>query len=285
MLPTENRRLFVTDLDGTLLNRDSRVSDESARIISMLSRRGVMITVATARTPATVDTLLKDTIVRVPAIVMTGAAIWDKSTCMFVDKRVIPDDIAAYVIDVCRRWDLRPFSYTVSDSGIVHTYFNGTPDAKERKFISERSHLRLKRIHIDDPRTEGLRCVSGTVLLFCIGCRDRIDSAAAELRESGLCSASAYPDIFSPDMAYLEVFAPGVSKASALLRLKEMTGAESVTVFGDNLNDLSMMEAADMAVAVGNALPQVKEAADVVIDNNDSDSVARYILEVSKTAF
>ncbi len=59
MLPTENRRLFVTDLDGTLLNRDSRVSDESARIISMLSRRGVMITVATARTPATVDTLLK----------------------------------------------------------------------------------------------------------------------------------------------------------------------------------------------------------------------------------
>ena len=54
-----NDTLYITDLDGTLLNDESRVSDESARIISRLSREGCMITVATARTAATVEPLLR----------------------------------------------------------------------------------------------------------------------------------------------------------------------------------------------------------------------------------
>ena len=50
-------------------------------------------------------------------------------------------------------------------------------------------------------------------------------------------------------------------------------------MFGDNLNDLPMMAVADVAVAVANAMPQVREAADIVIGANDTDSVARYMLE------
>ncbi len=50
-----------------------------------------------------------------------------------------------------------------------------------------------------------------------------------------------------------------------------------MVAFGDNLNDLPMFGVADLAVAVGNALPDVKDAADVVIDPNYTDSVARFI--------
>ena len=71
------KHLFVSDMDGTLLGSDSRVSPVSADIISRLSRSGVPITVATARTPASVEVLLADTLISVPAIVMTGAALWD----------------------------------------------------------------------------------------------------------------------------------------------------------------------------------------------------------------
>ena len=48
-------------------------------------------------------------------------------------------------------------------------------------------------------------------------------------------------------------------------------------MFGDNLNDLPMMAVADVAVAVDNALPQVKEAADIIIGPNTANSVARFI--------
>ncbi len=68
-----------------------------------------------------------------------------------------------------------------------------------------------------------------------------------------------------------------MSKADAVLRLKASTGADRVVAFGDNLNDLPMFGVADLAVAVGNALPDVKDAADVVIDPNYTDSVARFI--------
>jgi hydroxymethylpyrimidine pyrophosphatase-like HAD family hydrolase len=53
-----------------------------------------------------------------------------------------------------------------------------------------------------------------------------------------------------------------------------------VTVFGDNLNDLGMFEAAGTSVAVSNANPQLLEKADLVGESNDLDGVAKYILEV-----
>ena len=56
-------------------------------------------------------------------------------------------------------------------------------------------------------------------------------------------------------------------------------GADRIVAFGDNVNDLPMMREADLAVAVENALPEVKEAADIVIGPNTDDSVALFIAE------
>ncbi|MDE5810234.1 MAG: HAD hydrolase family protein, partial [Muribaculaceae bacterium] len=110
------------------------------------------------------------------------------------------------------------------------------------------------------------------------GRADSIYEAASRLNTPEFpCSVSAYPDIFDPTTALIEVFAPEVSKAAAVKRLQESVGADRLVVFGDNLNDLSMMKVADVAVAVENAQPEVKQHADVVIAANDFDSVARYI--------
>lgn len=76
----------------------------------------------------------------------------------------------------------------------------------------------------------------------------------------------------------LEVYGVGVSKANAISHLMESTGAERLVAFGDNLNDLPMLDIADVAVAVANAHPRVKESADIVIGPNFDDSVARFIL-------
>jgi hydroxymethylpyrimidine pyrophosphatase-like HAD family hydrolase len=85
-------------------------------------------------------------------------------------------------------------------------------------------------------------------------------------------------DIFGEDTGILEVFAPNVSKAEAVQSLAKEIGADKVVVFGDNLNDIPMMQVADVAVAVGNALPEVKAIAHEVIGTNTSNAVARYIL-------
>lgn len=274
------KQLFVTDLDGTLLNSESRVSDRSANIISRLSHHGALISVATARTPATVEPLLSHTLTTPPAVVMTGAALWDRTSQRFIEPRFIARESAQAITEACLRHGITPFIYTVQPSGIIHAYYNGTPGKKEQKFIDERNHLKLKRMIVNTRRkNDGMTAYPDTILIFALGPGKNINPLAGELRESGICSVSSYPDIFNPEISYIEIFAPGVDKASAVVRLKEITGADRLTVFGDNLNDLSMMAVADVAVAVENALPQVKEAADVVIGTNNSDAVARYISE------
>ncbi len=70
-----------------------------------------------------------------------------------------------------------------------------------------------------------------------------------------------------------------MSKAHAVKELAGRTGADEIVVFGDNLNDLPMMRVADVAVAMENALPEVKAEADVVIGRNTEDSVPKFVME------
>ncbi|MCM1109697.1 MAG: Cof-type HAD-IIB family hydrolase [Clostridium sp.] len=277
MTETQDRKpLFITDLDGTLLNSESRVSDRSAAILNDLLGRGAMITIATARTPATVDRLMEGIGWRLPMIVMTGAALWDPRLKRYADVRYVDPALTARIMEVCETSRISPFVYTLAPgSHVLDMTHYGPMTRREENFAAERSRLPLKRFH----------CAAGrcgtppdnTVLFFATGPAEQIMACAGQLRRTTPCSISAYRDIFNRETALLEIFAPGVSKGAAVDRLRTVTGATSVTVFGDNLNDLEMMRCADCAVAVANAFDEVRRAADRVIEANILDAVPRYI--------
>lgn len=272
------KTLYVSDLDGTLLTSDSRVSARSAEILSHLSAQGALITVATARTPATVEPLLADVNSTLPAIVMTGASLWDRKEKRYVDTHFIDADTSRIVRETASRYGVDPFTYTLGDNGILEIYRNGVIAPCDRKFIDERSNLPLKHFHIDTPQGDDY-ALPRTVLFFAMGNPDRIFPLADELRATTQCSVSSYIDIFGDDTAVLEVLAPGLSKADSVKKIARQYEADRIVAFGDNLNDLSMMKIADVAVAVGNARDEVKEVADTIIGTNTEDSVARFIAD------
>ncbi len=265
-------------MDGTLIGNDSLVSETSAGIISDLSREGALITVATARTPATVEPLLKNTYTSIPAIVMTGAAMWDRTNRRYIDVRALPSDSVTALLDSFGRHGISPFVYTLSSGANITVFHTRSLSRQEENFYMERSGLRLKEFRFVNslkPSEIG----DSPILMLGIGPDENIMTLAGELRRTGRLSISAFHDIFNHDIAYIEVFGLGVSKASAVTRLKEMTDAESVTVYGDNLNDLTMFDIADEAVAVENAFPEVREKANRVIGSNSASSVALDIKE------
>ncbi len=270
--------LYVTDMDGTLLNDKSRVSDVSAAIISRLSREGALITVATARTPATVEPLLADTYTSIPAIVMTGASFWNRFDKSYLEPRFIEPATAERIRGIAGMHGVRPFVYTLGSDGILNVYKDSPLSELDERFIEERRGLKLKRFIIDSPEASTLSDKQ-TMLMFASGPRDIIAEAAADLRGKVDCSPGNYLDIFDPGIGYLDVYASGINKAEAVRRLASKIGAERVVAFGDNLNDIPMMQAADMAVAVGNALPEVKAMAHKVIGLNTDDAVAKFIAE------
>ncbi len=269
--------LYISDLDGTLLGADSKVSSESAAILSRLIGQGVMFTVATARTPATVEPLLRDVAVTLPAIVLTGAAEWDLRSHRFTRIDYLSSDVARSIAECFERGGVEPFIYAASSDCHLDVY-HASPQLSivESKFVSERDHLRYKTMHIGvEPPATVVDCRS--IMFLGIGDAPKIAGVAAMLEREGLCSISHYLDIFNPRVAYLEVLARGVSKASAVKRMSQRLGVDATVVFGDNLNDLPMMAVATRAVAVENACGRVRRYASEVIGPNTEDSVARYI--------
>ncbi len=271
-----SKTLYVTDMDGTLLDDSGRVSGVSAGIISELSRRGALITVATARTPATVQPLLCETFSRLPAIVMTGAALWDRQRQRYLQTMLIDSKSVATILEICASEGMHPFLYALNGGKILDVYHDGILSEADRKFVSSRIDLPLKRFHFNDPR--GVKeSMENAILVFAMGEYSKACQLAERLRGCLACSVSAYPDVYFQGNGIVEILAPQVSKAAAVERFAKEIGAERLVAFGDNLNDLPMMLLADVAVAVDNALDQVKEAAHKVIAANTSDAVARFI--------
>lgn len=265
--------LYVSDMDGTLLGSDSLVSATSAAMLTDLARRGVLFTVATARTPATVVPLLTDTATLAEPIVMTGAALWNRADDRMEDVRTIPSDHVARVLNLFSEASLHPFVYTMNSDGRRLDVYHGAIrlSKAEESFYLQRSKLKLKTFHLGHQLpADSFRRV---ILFYALGPATTVNPIARELRASIDLAVSCYPDIFNPQLSHLEILVQGVSKAEAIRRVAERHGADRIVVFGDNLNDLPMFGIADIAVAVENAQPEVKAAADLIIGPNYTDAV------------
>ena len=278
------RTLYVTDLDGTLLNAESRVSERTAEILNSLVERGVMFTPATARTPATVQPLLSGIrqsvytgasgeVHPLPAIVMTGAGEWNRDSRTFESCITIPEEDALKIRDVFAADGLNPFVYCLSGNSFLNVYHPAAMTSRENGFYQERRHLELKRFHLDQQPSRW----DSVALFFAIGPVKMVEHLVAELNGATSCAAAWYPDVFMPETGLIDIYAPGVSKASAVRAMARKVEADEVVVFGDNLNDLSMIKAAGIGVAVGNAVQGLKDEADYVTVSNNEFAVAKII--------
>ena len=267
----------MSDLDGTLLGDDSLLSSGTVATLNrIIGELGGLFTVATARTPATVVPLMQQVHARLPFIVIGGSAMWNPVTSSFEHTRGIDDTTVNAVADVFDRHQAHPFIYRRHGEGLLHTHHYGPLSPQEERFVAARQHLPLKKFFLGD---EGYRCNDDEALLiFSMNKYPVLKAIADDLKASvATCSVMLYHDMFDESEGYLEIFTAGTSKAAAIRELAREVGAGRVVVFGDNRNDIAMMQAADYSVAVGNAFPEVKAVASVVIGPNTADSVARWI--------
>lgn len=270
--------LYVSDLDGTLLDRDSRVSSESVAILSrLITENGLNFTIATARTPATVVNIMERVPVKLPMVVMNGAATWDNTRREFVCTSPLDAGMVTRVCDIFECHGLCPMVYRRIGNRL-EVHHCGSLSSQEEGFVEERAGLALKSFHLND--REYKNGEGETLLIFSMNEYERLKPVYADILAQADCSPVFYHDIFDAQAGLIETYAPGVSKAVAVRRLADEMGAERLVVFGDNRNDIPMMQIADYAVAPENAMPEVKAVANEVIDSNASHSVARYLATI-----
>ena len=272
------KTLYVTDLDGTLLDSDIKVPDAAVDMINRAIDSGALFTVATARTPGTLYRLLRDIRLNLPVIAMTGVTLWHPDTGCYSDTCYFSQDTSRKILDIYRRQGLPIFIYTLRDN-LINVYHRGPLSGIERDFIAERAGNPFKRILIPTSGESDLPDdLSDIVLFFAMQPAGVGQAAYKALSETTGIKPMFYIDANDPDIAMIEAFPPGATKALAIRRLARTLGAERIVVFGDNRNDLPMFEIADLAVAVSNAIPEVLERADIIIGDHNSSAVAEFIL-------
>lgn len=270
--------LFVSDLDGTLLGPDRKVSKGSVSLLNESISMGAMFSVATARTPATVGPLMKEVDCSLPLIVMTGAAIWDRKENRYHHASFHHENTARRLVDIYRRHGLSSFVYTLGDDNVIHIFHIGAMSPLEREFMEERLDTPYKKFHIpEDGNSELPEYLDKVLLFYSMRPTEEVEPVYEEIRESEDLRAVFYHDMYGEDIALMEVFGPDASKANAVRALAEMIGADRIVAYGDNVNDLPILEVADDAVAVENAVDSVKAVADRIIGPNTADSVAKDI--------
>ncbi len=269
--------LYITDLDGTLLNSQSAVPDESIKIINALLEKGMRFTVATARTPATVVPLLQQLKLDIPAILMNGAVLYDVQHKRYIHTHPFTDDSAIQYTSLLESRGLVPFVYRI-DENMLHVFHEPLNNDAQRQFKRERENSPYKEfITVGDYKT--VLTGNPPLFLLVIDRLDRLQTAAAEIERIGNCSLYCYQDVLNPTYGNLEIYPRGVSKAATAQLVVDQLNPWEVVAFGDNLNDLPLFARADRRYATANALDEVKRQANAVIDSHDNNGVARFLLQ------
>ena len=272
-------RLIALDLDGTLLTTDKRLTERTVRALSEASGRGVRIVPATGRSLTGLSPKIRELPFIRYAITVNGAAVWDMERQEPIVRRAFSTEQAVEL------WEFIAGYRTMRDAcidGIARMepeYYN-----KIETFMPDEPRRML--IRSTRTPTEGLGELVAdgrvTVEKFNLFFREDAEAGRQQARRDlaqfdGLSVTSSLGN-------NLEINHADATKGRGLLALAAQLGLspEQTMAFGDGENDISMLRAAGLGVAMGNAAEEVKAAADLVTLGNDEDGVAygieKYVL-------
>jgi Cof subfamily protein (haloacid dehalogenase superfamily) len=258
-------RLFAVDVDGTLLDSTHRLRTDVKDSVCRLAASGLEIALATARGPAAVREIVRHFDFSPWLICFSGGWIGELEL-----PSLRPKDL---------RLDYR-ISFAAANS-ILRTAFDYnvepnvfTPESwRVRKvtgqILQESRIVNLEPSVVTDLLADGEQ-PSKIMLISSI-------EEAPHVLERIRKSIRPFSTATFSKTNYLEVLPVGVNKAKALAVLTETLGFElsQIAAIGDAPNDLEMLKAVGLAIAMGNASSEVKASAEWVVGTNDEAGVAQ----------
>ena len=266
-------KLMLTDLDGTLLRDDKSLSPANRAALEAASAAGCQVVVATGRLLRAIPQALLDLPFLRYFILMNGAQVLDRETGQVLYRCEIPLSTVQGVLMLVEPLDCTVDCFQNGRGIMARKYYDRLeyyiPDAVSRTMA------RHNRTPVDDLWT-ALQAGGPTV--------QKIQMYFPHLELRPQVSALLHQEV--PDLIQgismpgnLELNASGASKGIALRVLCQVLGIDPLDTiaFGDGTNDLSMLQAAGVGVAMANAAPETRQAADLIAPSNQEDGVAQVL--------
>lgn len=264
-------RLIALDLDGTLLSSDKTLSEENRAALERAAEEGIEIVPATGRFYRGMPQIIKELPFVRYVITINGAEVYDTVRQRTVCGSEIPWERAVAVME---RMDSLPVIYDCYQNGwgwmTQKFYDNAEGYTKNIHTLDMIRNLRTPVPELKALLRERSAGVQKIQVFF-----SDMDLRARMLETL----PGEFPDLFvtSSIVNNIEFNSREAVKGNALRKLAAYLNipvAETMA-FGDDLNDITMLETAGIGVAMGNACEQVRQAADHVTDDCDNNGVAK----------
>ena len=259
--------LLISDMDGTLLTADKRVSEENLQAIQKFRSLGGKFTIASGRSIPSLAHFAKKLELDTPVILFNGGAIYDFTNQRTIWHCELPQQSAVtYLKDVMEHFPPVGIEVLVDDKIYV---------IRNNEIVLK--HLNTEKIAYSDVEIDQVPNGWYKVLFG-------LEPSLMDEFEAYLLGKN-YPDVsFVRSFThYLEMLPLGCSKGGALPHLSELTGVpvDSMVAIGDYYNDYDFIKGAGTGVAVENAPDDIKQIADLVVCDHEhhaiSDLVERLI--------
>jgi len=268
-----NIKMIGLDLDGTLLNSKKILTEHTRKVLAEALAKGVVILPATGRPLSG----LPEEVLKFPgvkyALTANGARVIDMWEDEIIYENLVPYETAEKLLDIMDKYDT-----------ILEVYYDGVGFSSKQmldrldEFFDDSAmahYVRTTRRPVPDVRemfTRGKRPSDKVQAIF-LNNEDKLN-AWKEIEET-----ISNIEITGALSNNIEVNAAGVSKGKTLVNLGQLLGIkrEEIMACGDGANDMDMIKEVGLGVAMANAVPCVKEVADVLTTSNDEEGVARAI--------
>lgn len=270
------KKLYITDLDGTLLNSHAEISKRSAELINSLIDKGVLFSIATARTHATVSEMFSSVNLNVPLVMMNGVIIYDPTLKKVISVAEIEKDAAFKVLDTFKKHNKVPMLY-YPDGNNINIYYSDLDNKYQQNYICERNDSGIKRFHY----SPSLEIMDKLMYIVTLDPKDALQEIYEEITRIDGVNCMFYSDNYT-GCYFLEVMSSNVNKGTGAKFVKEHLSADKMIAFGDNLNDIPLFLASDEAYSVENAHEKLKEISNGVIGHHNCDAVPLFIKENEK---
>lgn len=270
--------LYVTDLDGTLLDAQGKLSQRSRTGLKRLLEGRMPITIASARGYRSIREVLGDLPFSLPVVEYNGAFLTDYATGEHLEVNALEANLAHELFDMIVASGQRPF---VSS-------FNGLEDCVHYDELINPAMVwyEVRRRSVSDPRlrrTPDLRRTMAEAVVS-LTVMDRSERQIRALEERLMRTFGSLVRLYFYENAYfrgtywLTIHDDRASKHLAVEKLRSRLPPQvKVVALGDNVNDIEMLRAADRAVAVENAVPALLALAHSVIGHHAKDSVIEFL--------
>ncbi len=268
------KTLYVTDLDGTLLNKNDRINQISIDIINDFVEKGMLFTYATARSLVSASVVTEGLSTKIPVIAYNGVFIFQPETGKILSQERFCKEEMNYVADVLSRHNISPLVYAyIQGIEKVSWIPEWENDGSKRYLGLRKGDRRLRSVGNQE------ELYQGEIFYFtCIGEKDELQPIYDIFSIDERYRCTIQQELYRPEY-FCEIMPAGATKAHAIEKLKKIWNCDKVISFGDPVNDIPMFEISDESYAVENAVEELKAVATGIIDSNENDGVAKWLKE------